>query len=200
MALIDSFAYAKSALDKAQHLEEIDDLSFTEMIYQLKSSQEDFKCAARIVAAYADNKDKTIAASADLAKAIFDGLIRLDDDLVNLTKSVLDNTGKPNWSEGEFAEKLAEIRVAIDETWKALAGAAVLATYVLVQMPAGKEEKLSSLRIKSQDRKSLLQKLEREFGPAVQSGLKGGQHALLVSAALLYQFLSNSAWKSSDSN
>ena len=52
------------------------------------------------------------------------------------------------------------------------------------------------LRITTEQRNSITRKLEQVFGPSIKAGPKAG-HSLVLSAALLYKFLSD-PWKSSD--
>jgi hypothetical protein len=77
--------------------------------------------------------------------------------------------------------------------------AAIATTYVLVALPVDQQEKLSTLTITGQERKILADKIEREFGQEVRGGLKAGQIPLVGAAAMLYGFVSNADWKSSDS-
>ncbi|MBM3775502.1 MAG: hypothetical protein FJW37_10105 [Acidobacteria bacterium] len=59
--------------------------------------------------------------------------------------------------------------------------------------------RLSSLLITEQERKMVVEKLVKEFGPAVKEGMKNGQHIPLSAAALLYGFASDPGWKGSKS-
>jgi len=45
----------------------------------------------------------------------------------------------------------------------------------------------------------VVEKLVKEFGPAVKEGMKNGQHIPLSAAALLYGFASDPGWKGSKS-
>ena len=127
MALTESLSYAKSALAKGSR----DTTDLTEMIYQVKSAEEDYKCAADFMGAYTKSKDQLIAGSAEVARNTFNGLINLDEQLIALIKSVLDAGRQSQFSQGEFAEKLAEVRIGVDEIWKVLPGATALATHAL---------------------------------------------------------------------
>ena len=77
--------------------------------------------------------------------------------------------------------------------------AAIATTHALVATPGSPREKLSTLKITGQHRKALADKIEREFGRDVRGGLKAGQIPLVGAAATLYDFVSNTDWKSSDS-
>ena len=76
--------------------------------------------------------------------------------------------------------------------------ATVAATHALVEMPQQKDEHLSKLRITARERRMLAERIESDFGLAVRVGMKGGQIPLAGSAAMLYGFVSNTDWKSSD--
>ena len=61
MALAESFSYAKSALEKGS--KSTTDLS--DMIYQLKSAEGEYKCAADLMADFSKSKDEKIQLSGD---------------------------------------------------------------------------------------------------------------------------------------
>ena len=202
MALAESFSNAKSALSKVtptdapkSGTEPFGDLG--EMIYQIKSAAEDYKCAAESVAPYIRSNDEAIALSAEAATMTFRQLMGLDERLVGFIKEILD--GKVQAGQmGSFAERLAERRIQLDQTWRILLAATTALTHALVQAPPNPADKLSTLRLTGQQRKLLAERLERDFGPQVRSGLKAGQIPLVASAAMLYGFVTNTDWKSSD--
>ncbi|OFV97068.1 MAG: hypothetical protein A3H94_00875 [Acidobacteria bacterium RIFCSPLOWO2_02_FULL_60_20] len=195
MALVESFSYAKSALSQVAPGDTPNGApDLTEMIYQLKSAAEDYKCAAESVAGQPKSKDEKIALSAEAAKSTFLALITHEERMIQLVKDTLDR----KVSAGDLAERLAEIRVEVDETWRMLLLATVAATHALVEMPQQKDEHLSKLRITARERRMLAERIESDFGLAVRVGMKGGQIPLAGSAAMLYGFVSNTDWKSSD--
>jgi hypothetical protein len=56
----------------------------------------------------------------------------------------------------------------------------------LVSRVPDSEGKISSLPITNEQLNAIIQKLERDFGPAVKRGVKEEQDAALASAAMLY--------------
>jgi len=204
MALVESFSYAKSALSikksavtLEQHRRENLEALF-EMIYGTKSAERDYICAAELLEGYLKSRSEMIATSASGVALTYRALIKADKEILSLIKATLDD-GAGNIKAGALAEKIADLRLMINETWKTLLVATVAATHALVKEPATDQEKLSSLRLTAQQRETIAQKLEKEFGLALKGGVKAGQSSLLGSAALLYAFVSDPQWKSSDS-
>jgi hypothetical protein len=107
--------------------------------------------------------------------------------------------GSDKVSSPDLAEKMANLRLRKSETWSALPTAVLGLTFGLVsRVPDGKG-KLSSLLITTQQRMAIILKLEKDFGPAVEGGVKEQDDPTLVTAKILYAWISNKEWKNSDS-
>jgi len=76
--------------------------------------------------------------------------------------------------------------------------ATVGVTHALVSNVPDAKGKLSSLVITTQQRRAVIQKLEKDFGSAVKENVKEDQDPFLFSAKVLYAWISNKGWASSD--
>lgn len=197
-SLIDSFGYAKEALAATDTTNDNPDVlaQLVQLIYQLKSAEEKYSCAVETVAPYEKSSVETIAVSAKGAAVVFGSLALLQRQMVSVIQTVADSNSDIRL--GELAGKIADLQVKVDQTWKNLPLSAVAATHVLVRLAGNPQARLSTLSVTADQRKVLAEQLVSIFGESVKDGAKGGQHALVVSAALLYNFISDANWKSSD--
>jgi hypothetical protein len=106
---------------------------------------------------------------------VYRALVELDKRVVQVNKEVLTRTR----DEGALAEEIADVRVGLNERWKDLVFVAALATHALVKVPDASDSRPPSLQITGEQRKTLMQKLEKEFGASIKGGMKAGQPALM---------------------
>jgi len=153
------------------------------LIVALRLQQSSFRCAESQVAPYETSSDSTISESAQATAAIFQQLAELDDKFVAHAKILLEATSQPT---GEMAEQLAQDQMDLEDTWKLLVHAVILSTYSVVRADPT-TGRMSGLALTTSQRDEILETLRSGFGPRVAQGIKGGQHAVLASAAALYQ-------------
>ena len=170
------------------------DRELSRLVNQLKSAAEDYKCAAELVVPYTKSSDEGVALSAQAAALTYVALIQLDDQKMQLVQSVLD--GK--LTRGNMVEQLARGRSRTEETWRMLISATVMGTFALVLPPEREDDKVSILRISDPQRKALTERLEKDFGVVLREGSKRGETPLLGAVRLLYGFVSNTDWASSE--
>jgi hypothetical protein len=198
LALAESLTQAKSALSKAPvespGRNPGSDQELSRLVNQLQSAAEDYKCAAELVAPYAKSSDEGVALSAQAATVTFSALIQLDDQKMQLVQSVLDG----RLTRGNLAGRLERGRARTEETWRTLISATVMGTFALVQPPERQDDEVSTLRISDPQRKAIADRLERDFGPVVREVAKRGEPPLVGAARLLYGFVSNADWQSSE--
>ena len=198
LALAESLAQAKLASSKAPAeapgRDPGPDQELSRLVNQLKSAAEDYQCAAELVAPYAKSSDEGVALSAQAAAVTYGALIQLDDQKTQLIQSVLDR----NLTRGNLAGRLERGRARSEETWRTLISATVMGTFALVQPPEQEAETVSKLRISDQQRTAIADRLERDFGAVVREEAKRGETPLVGAARLLFGFVSNTDWESSD--
>ena len=198
LALAESLAQAKSALSKAPAespgRNPGSDRELSQLVNQLKSAAEDYQCAAELVAPYAKSSDEGVALSAQAAAVTYGALIQLDDQKMQLVQSVLDG----RLTRGNLPGRLDRGRAQTEETWRTLISATVMGTFALVQPPEREDDRVSTLRISDPQRKTLAERLEKDFGAVVREEAKRGETPLVGAARLLYGFVSNADWQSSE--
>jgi hypothetical protein len=199
LALAESFSRAKSAHAKALPAESaarslVPPGQLPRLIQQMKSAGDDYQCAAEAVAPYAQTRDEKIALSAQAVAFTYNELIKLGQAKIDLMQSVIDGKLSGN----DLTERFARSRPQTDETWRLLLSSTVMATFTLVQPPAREEEEVSTLLITAQERATLTEKLQNDFGAALQDGTDRGQPPIVGAAALLHGFVSNTELKASD--
>jgi len=198
LALAESLGQAKAALSKAPAespgRNPGSDQELSRLVNQLKSATEDYKCAAELVAPYAKSSDEGVALSAQAAAVTYGALIQMDDQKMQLVQSVLDGS----LPRGNLADRLERGRARTEETWRTLISATVMGTFALVQPPEREEDTVSTLRISEQQRTTIAERLENDFGAVVREEAQRGETPLVGAARLLYGFVSNTDWASSD--
>lgn len=198
LALAQSFTHARAAFSKAP-MESPGgtpgpDQELSRLAGQIQSAAEDYKCAVELVAPYAKSSDESVALSAEAAAVTYGALIQLDDQKRQLLQSVLD--GK--LTREDLTKRLARGLAQTRETWRVLLSATVMGTFALVEPPEREEEKVSRLRISDAQRKSLAEKIEKDFGAVLREKAKRGEPPPVAAARVLYGFVSNEDWKSSN--
>jgi hypothetical protein len=190
LALVESFSYAQTALDRAPEKQTADP---TDLIAATRQASLDFDCAARLVEPYKSSADETIKTGAEAAHLAYSMFIKLNDDLLDLYKKALN--GETAGRMGDLSDRLAQNRVLRDESWRALPLAVAAATHALVELPSDPNQKLSTLKITATQRGKLKTKLREIFGEQITHGPKAGQIPLTASGALMYEFLNTPGWK-----
>jgi hypothetical protein len=164
------------------------------LVNQIRSASEDYKCAAELVASYAKSSDEGVALSAQAATVTYGALIQLDEQKRELIQSVLDG----RLTRANMVERLNRGRARTEETWRMLISATVMGTFALVLPPEREDYRVSRLRISDPQRKTLAERLEKDFGPVAREAAKRGETPLVGAARLLYGFVSNADWASSE--
>jgi hypothetical protein len=94
---------------------------------------------------------------------------------------------------------MADIRLRKEESWNGISLVLVAVTQTLVSKVPDGNGKISSLRITTQQRKTITQKLEDNFGLAVKSPVKDDeQDTILATAVEIYHWITDQGWKSAD--
>ncbi len=198
LALIDSFGYAKSGLERFSSEVPSRDTNFVssagQLMYEVKLAAKDYECAASIVASYKSSKNEAIQTAAEAAYRVYTSIVALDQQLINEYKKVLD--GKVRDAEtSAFVERIADLAARKDEVWKTLPIASVSAAHALVALPKTKGGKLEQWNIIAAQRNVLKIEIRKTLGEMVTAGAKAGQSSVEACGALLYEFLSNTEWK-----
>ena len=192
VAFIESLQWGKQGSSRVQP-----DASLGDLLLQLKLAQEDYRCAVTILSSFAASNDHFIPRIATLARNTFSALIEFDRRLVAETTAALDTPG----SLGSAIDRLSSLGAAKTEEWTGLNHIAAASVYVLVKF--GENGAPSRrLRITRSERRELLQKLERAFGPGIRIGLRSAAgdtvNAADGAAYLLYRFLTDRKWRAMD--
>ena len=143
MDLVDSLSYAKLAREKRAEAITISDSTYQaddllaaewKFLYKIKLSHEHLKCAAEIIEDYSKSQDEHIQTSAEGAAWVYRALITLKSELLKIDTS--DDTA-PRLSRGVFAEKIADLNLAMDKAWKLLVIPVIMSTAALIRIPEG---------------------------------------------------------------
>jgi hypothetical protein len=201
LALVDSYSWAHTALSRTETKTDREQDSFiadiVDRVYGLKLAKNDYQCAAEAVSGFRQSRDEAIKTSADGAHLVYLVLKQLNDESIGELLKIVDV--KNTFDIPATVSRVTDIGVKINEVWRTLPVVTAAASHALVQMPAGKDERLSTLKITSEQRKAITSELLKTFGAEIKVGMKAGQISLVASAGLLYQFVSDERWKSSDS-
>lgn len=210
-ALIQSFSYAQAGLDNeaeapgrsefasAKNVGEIS-VRVSDRLYAMKLANNDYGCAAKVLAEYVVSEDKFISGTAEAAVTSYISIIVANEAGMKHLTELLDSAGSE--SPGATAETAAELRLQYDKSWKLLVhSVGPMSTYSFMKFSEDKSVGWDGrLRITSEQRKVLIENLEQTFGSSVKGGIKAGQDSLLGTAALFHQWLSNKKHKSLDEN
>jgi hypothetical protein len=197
MAFLESLSYAKSAFRPSTDLPANADptLQLSDLIFRIKAADLDYSCAAELLSGYQKSKDTMIALTAFSAVLTYQSLSGMEKESVVLVKEWASG-GSDKVSSSDLAEKMANLRLRKSDTWSALPAAVPGITSVLVSRVPGK---LSSLLITTQQRKAITLKLEHDFGPGVESGVREEEDSTRLTAKMFYAWISDKGWKNSDS-
>ena len=90
------------------------------------------------------------------------------------------------------------MRLKKNEAWKLLFASSAAATYGLCDFPDDPNEGLRSLALTKDQRRILIEKLEKEFGTSIRKGPQAGHSSVEGAAATLRVVLSDPNTKSRD--
>jgi hypothetical protein len=197
LTLADSFSYANDAIGRGNAPNATDggDEIFQSLVV-FKKVKADFECAASQVAPYAKSSNEYISKSAELIGLTFLTLADYQEEIINDFKVALD-AGPAGFKRGTFIERQAQRAASIDDTWKQLVPAAIMATYSVIELDAA-TGRMSRLALTSKERDEVLRRLRSTFGNDVTKGMKGGQIALVAAAASVYEVIGNQPRKTRD--
>jgi hypothetical protein len=207
--LINSLAYAKAGSDRTQTASIAFErnlmtaqsgpevvMAISAMIYEIKASDAEYRCAARLVQPYNSSDNEFIRTAAEAAHTVYFGLVQVDEDMIAELVSLLDDPG--GRQTGTVINRLSDLGIKKAGVWKLLLIAGVAATYTLVDFSGREDEKPSRLSVTRAERAQLLQDLERSFGETTKQGVQAGQQAAVGAAAAIHKFLGDREWRSLD--
>lgn len=199
MSVLESLSYARSAFRATTLPPNSDTLTqVSDLIFRIKAADLDYGCAAEVLRGYQKSKEPSVSLSALNSVLVYESVIALDKETVALLKRLADD-GAEKISPGDLAEKMADIRLRKEESWNGISLVLVAVTQTLVSKIPDGNGKISSLRITTQQRKTITQKLEDNFGPAVKSPVKDDeQDTILATAVEIYHWITDQGWKSTD--
>jgi hypothetical protein len=205
--LIDRLGWASSSLSRMPSEESMKSIegktdeeaksSLWDATLGLKLAAEDLRCAAQSIANCQQSKNKGIATSAKAAYAAYTALMGYNRRMAKENVDLLDRWSRlaaPNT--GGTADFMTELGVKIDDAWQRLLYALPPAKWVLVEMPTKKDTPPSTLRIRSDQKKTLLSVVESSF-PITKQKCEENPKYLEAAACLLHDFLSQE-WKTLD--
>ncbi len=199
LVLAESFSHARSALafvtpaqSSGRNLGSGQQLSG--LADRLRSAAGDYTCASELVAPYTESSEEGIALSAQAVAFTYTQLTQLDRQKMELIQAALEG----RLTRENLAERLNRGRPQTDETWRLLISATVMGTIALTVPPARQEDPVSELRISSQQRRILAERLEQDFGPELHEEATRNESPLVSAARLLHGFVSNPNLTSSD--
>jgi hypothetical protein len=200
MAVLDSLSYARSAFRPTTL--SADATAFTQvtdLMFRIKAADLDYGCAAALLRGYQKSKEPLIFLNSMNTVMIYESVIDLDRKTVEFMKTMVSG-GLEKVPAGDLAEKVADLQVRKSELWDGILLILPGITLPLVSKVADSEGHMSSLRITTRQRKTIIQKLEDGFGPSVKDDpVKDGQDVIFTTAANFYHWIADQAWKTTDS-
>lgn len=196
MAVLESLSYAKSAFRSTTiPVNSNAFMQISDLISRTKGADLDYGCAAELLRGYQKSKEPVVSLYAMHDVRVYESVIDLDKETVALLKTIIgDGAGI---SPGDLAEKMADIRLRRSEQWDTISLMILGITGALTSNVPDSKGKMSSLRITTQQRKTITQKLERDFGSAVKGPEQDDQDAILRTAVVFYHWISDQGWKTS---
>jgi hypothetical protein len=194
VTVVNSLGWAKDGLAKERRKF----VSPADLLFNLKSAQDDYSCAAKILAPFAASKDDTVKRTAELIIAAYDNIRLAGEKAEKEFVALLDQASAGQTpGGGSTAELFAVLRQNMEGVWSDLLPAVTLSTAALRKFDDnGKSTR--DLRITRAQRQALKQQLEKQFGPSVRKGMQAGQPYPRAAAGGLYSFISDSKWRASD--
>ncbi len=198
MAVLESLSYARTAFRPTTLPPDSDGLmEISDLIFRIKSADLDFGCAAKLLRGYQKSKDLIVSLAAFNSVVAYESVIDLDKESVVLMKRLAGNGAKAI-SPGDLAEQMANIRIRKDKIWDDISLVVLGVTHTLVSKVPDRDGKITSLRITTQQRTAITRNLEKYFGPDVSGPEQDDQDAILRMAVVLYHWISDQHWKTSD--
>jgi hypothetical protein len=204
-ALIDSFGVARVGVsrftaEEAQGSADDPESEFSKMLdlmVQFKLALEDYKCAARVVSPFVQSTEKAIHLSSQSALLVYTEQIRLLSEGESAYKQWATRPDFGNMD--KLVTTLEHINATMPKSWQPLAMVcAPKAGFALVMEPANPNDRMSRLRVTTDQLNRLKAKLENIYGPSVKGGAVAGMSYLDGAGTLLYTFLADSGFKSLD--
>jgi len=194
MAFVESLSYAKTAFrPPTPDLASADAaLQLSDLIFRMKAADLDYNCAAELLSGYQKSKKATTALAATNTVLLFRSLSDKEKESIELLKRYAANPTP------DLSEQMADLRLQRANIWEELPLAVIGVTFALASDQQDSKGKLSSLTITSQQRRAIMEALEKTFGPVVKGGLKDGQDNVAATAVTLYTWIADKAWKTSD--
>jgi hypothetical protein len=171
---------------------------FSEMLdlmVQFRLASEDYKCAARVVSPFVQSTEKAIHLSSQAALLVYTEQIRLLSEGESAYKQWATRPDFGNMD--KLVTTLEHINATMPKSWQPLAMVcAPAAGYALIMKPANPNDRMSRLRVTTDQLNRLKAKLENIYGPSVKGGAAAGMLYLDGAGTLLYTFLADSGFKS----
>ena len=194
-AVIDSLSMSANAVNRFKNT---DRKNMLDIMKAYNTLNYEIGVAEGFIKPYTNSKNELISDPAVLLKFSYSMLIINFTKTLDLLETMLNEPEETSKQQGTFQRELSEISSTIDTTWRSIPQHVALSVFALVDEDrTDKDNKVRYLIITQKQRESLLKQLEDAFGPDVKKEPKGGSHALLVSAQLLWEFL-NQPWIASD--
>lgn len=190
-AVIDSLGWAADAREVLVSSETDTLTSMTNMrlaIIKLERAKDTFQ-------PFLESNDKTIQTTLGAFDMAYGQLVLSLNETIRISEQLLAGPDQREYAKliNEQSKWLAQA----SEGWKALVLAVVGTSQVLVDNSREEGGRLPYLSITAAERAALSKQLEKRFGESVKEGSRGGQHAVEVAPAMLWEFL-NQSWKPSD--
>jgi len=199
LALTESFSHARSALASVTPAQSSGgnlgtDQQLSGLADRLQSAAEDYACAAELVVQYAESSEESTALSAQAVAFTYIQLSQLDQQKMELIQAALAGSV----AREDLEERLNRGRAQTEEAWRLLIPATVMGTVALTVPPARQEDPVTELRISSQQRRTLAERLEQDFGAELREEATQNESPLVSAARLLHGFVLNPDLSSSD--
>ena len=167
------------------------------LLLQLKRAQGDYRCARDKVRPYTESTDHFIRKSADAITIAYAAIIELNGRFESTTVAWLN---EPTPRGGSYMNQIAEFAAGENETLLFLGRATISALYAIVKFGDGGEG-TGRLRITKAQRHDLIAQLQNNFGETVTTAGKSQPDTVPAAKRwghLMYKFLADSNWRSSD--
>src|SRR5439155_8953011 len=162
-----------------------------------KVADADYLQASQLLLPFESSTDEMIRTSARGFRAAYAGVVEADRRSLDMYRQLLNGEIGP----GALAQQATDAEAMRTEGWKVLATAAVpLAAHALTEKTENGGNEPARLKISEAQRKQLLARLRRSFGPEIQRPLGRGapRSWLAAGAAGFYQYLSNDRLRALD--
>ena len=162
------------------------------LLLAYKRADADYTDARAQISPYTKSTDPMIKESAATIDTAYAALLSANDDFENEIKQFLNgNVQKP----GALVERFADVDAIEHKAWQLLAEGMAAVGNALLELPPSGKEKITHLKITTEQRQHALSRLERIFGPSVRRNIEDMRDdetvpEILGVAMLLHGFLS----------